>query len=115
VGFAKEHALPLVTNEGVTQSGIAEEKMRKRARNAGVSVFSPREFYLGKIDEEEEIEAFLTRFRAQVPRYLEARKRELGEDNVAEVLLWIYGYYRLVLRGEVEGRDVPVSVSLVGP
>jgi hypothetical protein len=115
VEFAKEHALPLITNEGFTQRGVVEEKMRKRAREAGVSVFSPRQFYLGKIDEAAEIEAFLSRFRDQVPRYLEARKRELGEDNVAEVLSWVYGYYRLILKGEAEGRDIPVSVSLVGP
>jgi hypothetical protein len=113
VAFAKEHGLPLITNEGYGQNGIVDEKMRKLAKDEGVAVFAPREFYAGKIDEAVEIEAFLRRFKEQAPAYMEERKRDLGEDNIGEVLTWIFGYYRMILRGEVEGSTTPVRMSVI--
>src|SRR5580704_11789456 len=86
VAFAKEHRLPLITNEGYEQNGIVDKRMRKLAKDAGVSVFAPREFCAGKIDEAVEIEDFLQRFKEQAPVYMEARKKELGEDKIGEVL-----------------------------
>jgi len=86
VEIAKEHGLPLITNEGYSMNGIVDEKLRKRAQDAGVQVFTPREFCQGKLDETEEISAFLQRFREQAVRYLEARQRELGPDKGYEVI-----------------------------
>lgn len=113
VEVARERGLPLITNEGYGQTGIADEKMRKLAKDAGVAVFAPREFYPDKIDEVAEIEGFLRRFKEQAPIYIEARRRELGEDKIGEVLAWIYGHYRMILCGEVEGTTVPVRLSVV--
>jgi hypothetical protein len=112
VEHARARGLPLITNEGYSQAGIVEEGMRRFAREAGVQVFAPREFYQGKIDEAEEIEAFLRRFREQVPRYIEVRRREVGEDNFHLVLEWVHGYYRLILLGESAVRETPVRVAV---
>jgi hypothetical protein len=109
---AKKHNLPLITNEGYTPKGLVEIKMRKLAREAGVQVFAPREFYAGKIDEAEEIAAFLQRFREHAPGYLKERNQTLGPDQMGKVLGWIIGYYRMILLGVVEGRDTPVRVTL---
>ncbi len=88
--------------------------MRKLAKNAGVQVCTPREFYQGsKIKEAEEIEAFLGRFPDQAPGHIDARKKEFGEDDMGgDVLDWINGYYRHILLGETEGRDSPVRVTV---
>jgi hypothetical protein len=113
VAFAKQHALPLITNEGYTQNGIVDEKMRKLAKDEGVQVFTPREFWLRRFDETKAIEGFFQAFLDQAPLYMVARRKELGEDKIREVLDRVYGYYRLVLLGEVAGSDVPVRVSVV--
>jgi hypothetical protein len=111
------HAVTLagtvVTNEGYTQNGIVDERMRKLAKDDGVQVFTPREFWLGRIDETKEIEGFFQAFENQAPIYIVARRNELGEDRIGEVLDWVYGYYRLVLVGEANGRDTPVRVAVV--
>ncbi|HEY5243595.1 MAG TPA: hypothetical protein VIJ22_19075 [Polyangiaceae bacterium] len=114
IAFAKERGLPLITNEGYGGNGFVDEKMRKLAKDEGVSVYAPREFYTGKINEAEEIEAFLQRFRDQAPRYVDARKKQHGaDDQGAGLLTWIYGYYRMILRGEVEQRSTPVRLSVI--
>ena len=113
VAYARDNALPLITNEGYTMTGVVDAKMRKLAREAGVAVFAPREFYAGKLVEDDEIEAFLQRFRDEAPGYLATRRAEHGaEDKMNEVLEWVFGYYRLILRGEVAGRDTPARVKL---
>jgi hypothetical protein len=112
LAFANEHGLPLITNEGYSEAGIVDEKLRKKAGKAGVRVFTPLEFYRGKMDEDFAIRAFFRRFDQERPRYLQARRREFGEDLGWKLLEEMRGYYRLVLLGEAEGRDEPVRVSL---
>ncbi len=100
LSFAQKANLPLITNEGYTKDGVFDERLRKRAKEAGVSVFTAREFYAGKIDEAKEIDSFLLRFRDAMPGFLAARERERGKDLGGEVLKLIHGYYRMILRGE---------------
>lgn len=61
---------------------------------AGVTILTPREPSAGHIDEEEEIEAFLTRFRERAD------------------LTSVFGLDRFILRGEVEERDVSCAVRV---
>ena len=68
-------------------------------------VFAPCEFYEGKIDEAQEIASFLKRYRDEAPRYLSARDEQ---DEMWKVLQWVEGYYRMILRGDVAGRDAQV-------
>ncbi|HEX7602584.1 MAG TPA: hypothetical protein VF316_13300, partial [Polyangiaceae bacterium] len=51
VEFAKKKGLPLITNEGFTETGYSEGKIAKRAKAGGVSVFFPKDFCLGRMDE----------------------------------------------------------------
>ncbi len=99
--YAKEHSLPLITNEGNGQDGLADVKLRLKAKQEGVGVFSPREFYDGKLDEGEAVDAFFSRFRKQVPRYLR-RDRRLGRaERTTGHLQLLLDYFRMVLRGEI--------------
>jgi hypothetical protein len=86
--------------------------MRKFAKDAGVSVYAPREFYAGKLDESAEIERFLRKFREKAPNYIAAHWQKRGPDQIAGVFEWVYGYYRMILLGEAEGRDEAVRVSV---
>jgi hypothetical protein len=99
--------------EGFTPAGIFDQGLRKRARAAGVPVFTPREFYDGKVNEAIEIGGFLSRFRDQAPRYLAAHWEKIGKkDKSGELLTLVLGVYRHILLGETEGRVTPVRVSL---
>jgi hypothetical protein len=40
IDYAKQHGLPLITNEGYGQNGLVDEKMRKLAKDAGVAVYA---------------------------------------------------------------------------
>jgi len=112
VALARQASVPLITNEGYTAAGIVDEKLRKRAKEAGVEVFAPREFYDGKMDETAETEAFLERWASEAPRYLEQHRNEFGRDKSDELLAIICGLYRHVLLGETEGGAERVRVRL---
>jgi hypothetical protein len=101
--FARRARIPLITNEGYTKDGLLDIRLRKRAKEAGVEVFTAAEFHAGKMNEAEEVETFLALFRARMPAYLAARERELGKDLGEKVLDLIHSYYRMVLRGELAG------------
>lgn len=113
IDYAKANDLPIITAEGYTRDGIVDDNkkrnMRARCKAAGVSVYAPREFYAGKIEPDEAIERFLERFAARVPEWLAVRGKN---DKMGEVLRWIFGYYRMILRGEVEGQDEPITTRL---
>ncbi len=111
LAFAKEHRVPLITNEGYRPSGIVVEKLRKDAIDAGVPVFTPREFCARKINEVDEMDSFFTRFEELGYRYLEDHRRRFGPGNVGTNLDTLFGYYRMVLTGKVEGRDAPIRIS----
>jgi len=98
VAQAKESGLPLITNEGNGPNGIVDEGMRKLAKDSGVSVYVPREFYAGKIDEAAMISKFLQLFTNRRDLYRNTRLERFGKDRTDEVLDWVYGYYRLVLQ-----------------
>jgi len=65
VAFAKQHGLPLISNEGLTPEGSRLSGIHKKAAAAGVRILAPREFYGGQIDEPNEIASFLEKFKAE--------------------------------------------------
>lgn len=122
VEFAQRMKLPLITNEGNTPSGVLEQGMRKRAREAKVLVYTPRDFYTGHLDCGAASENFLKQFRSAAPSYIGARPLYLGKNpnelgrrvrkRLQKLLLHMEGYYRLVFRGEWNGGDpLPIVTS----
>ncbi|HEY3816952.1 MAG TPA: hypothetical protein VGL81_07275 [Polyangiaceae bacterium] len=112
IACAKDNGIPLVTNEGFSETGYKPGKIVRRAAREGVRGVLPRDFYAGHIIEADEIDAFLRRFREEAPNYLDVHWQRHGKDASDEVLRLIYGQYRLFLRGEAEGRDTPVRVAV---
>jgi len=111
LALAAEHSLPIITNEGFTPDGFIEDpkKLRQRARARGLAVYTPREFWSGKMDEAVRIDQFLSRFCAEASKYISThRSPPMAHDSLSTIL----GYYKLVLLGITEGRDKPVSVTL---
>jgi hypothetical protein len=114
VDKARALGVPLITNEGFSETGYRVGKIAKRAKAAQVACFHPRAFYEGTIDEAGEIGAFLQRFRTEAPKYIEARRRAVGPDATRELLQLVIGTYRLFLLGETDGRGI-VRVRLPEP
>jgi hypothetical protein len=111
--LAEAHSLPIITNEGFTPAGPSECKarsLRSRAKARGLAIYSPREFWAGKLDEEAAIQAFLDQFRQQAPRHIRSHPfPKTAEDS----LTTIYGYYLHVLLGVTEGRASLVQVAVL--
>ena len=106
--LAEEHSLPIITNEGFTETGTSEfnsRSLRTKAKAHGVPAYSPREFWCGKLDEKATIQRFLDRFRQHAPHFINANPHpRTAEDS----LTIIHGYYLHVLLGITEGREAPV-------
>jgi hypothetical protein len=100
--------LPLITNEGFSHLGVADEGLRARAKREGVRVCTPREFFEGKIDEDKTTRWFLESFHAQAPRYV---ARHENPDVANDSLLTIEGTYRHVLLG-IRKDGAPVRVTM---
>jgi hypothetical protein len=77
LGAAIELAVPLVTNEGWGPSGASDgdrRKLRRKARDAGVAVFTTDEAlnYL-RVDRGALAQAFMMRLRSAIPNFLSNR------------------------------------------
>jgi len=112
IAYAQAHRRPLVTNEAFTRHGTRADKMRREASVAGVQVFTPKEFYSGKIDEAAAIDDFIERFRAEAPSYI---RHHYEPEIIGNTMAFLEGYYRHILRGETEGDLGPVRVTLEPP
>ncbi len=83
--FAHTHKKPLITNEA---------KLRKRARERGVDVYSPRHFWDGRLDVAKGSQRFLRRFAAESPTF--ARRYE-DPPRRARMLPDMFEFYRYLL------------------
>jgi hypothetical protein len=109
VAYAQLHHKPLISNEAFGPNGVEPNKIRKKAARAGVKVFTPREFYLAKLDEDHEIQSFIRRFREKAPAYVRSHPKP---KIISETIDALDGYYRHVLLGETRGIARPVSVAI---
>jgi hypothetical protein len=100
--YAREHSLPLITNEGNGMDGIEDVGLRLKAKEAGVAVFTAGQFYEGKIDERREIDSFFDDFRSRVPRYLRRATRLGKQEREIKHLQVVFNYLRMVLCGEID-------------
>jgi hypothetical protein len=101
--------VPLITNEGSGVAGIKALKLRKKAINRGVPVFTPGEFIKGKIDEDAAIGRFLEDFDRAAPTYIETLPRE-RRMIMKDSLDGVEATFRHILRGETSmGIRVPMK------
>lgn len=113
---ACENGLPLITNEGFGVDGVNDatlkaKSLRARANAAGVEVYTPREFFSGKLDEQKTIEEFLHAFNQRAPAYVAQHEHpHVAKDS----LLWILPAYEHVLLGTVKDGP-PVQVTMAAP
>lgn len=113
VAYAKEHGLPLISNEGLATTGqIVEKKdgLRDKARRGGIVVFTPEEYRRGKIEDAQAIEHFLQQFDAKAGDYIASFPEE-NRGPANDSLGWMLGYYHLVLKGITRDPNVTLQVS----
>ena len=103
VNKARKLGVPLISNEGLTETGGIDESrgLRKYARSRNVAVLLPREVLAAAGDEGEAVDNFFERFDQAAPSYVRAAVRNFGADGNAEKLSLVRGYLRLILKGEV--------------
>lgn len=109
LNFANNYQLPLITTEGYTSSGVKLQGLRKRAKECGVQVFTPKEFWWNKIDDKKEASFFLDEFQRATPVFLQSNPTL---TIARESLLRMEGYFEHILFGKTEGLMKPVVVSI---
>ncbi len=103
--------LPLITNEGYTPSGISAadpKKLRAKAIAAGVPVYTPRQFWSGKINPKRASRKFLARMDAKAPKFLKGHTRS---PQVAKTLDVMRGIYQFILFGLTSQPGVRLRVE----
>jgi hypothetical protein len=108
--IAKAENLPLVTNEGLTQSGLTETKkngernLRGRCRDAGIDVYSPEEFLAYKgVEVTTEARRFCDACSAGVHEAA-ARGVLMRTATGREVMSHLVGVYRWIMLDAVDEK-----------
>ena len=99
--FAKAAGVPFVSNEGRRPDGTIDwdaKKIPSRARAAGVTVCSPREF-CGAVDEATEREEFRTRFKTAAEALLESLSTVQQRESWRTAIRRMWNVYDLILFG----------------
>lgn len=113
--MAQEHDVPLITNEGYRRTILRGKKpvsLRRRGPEAGVEVVTPREFWMGKLDEHEAIEQFLADYRRKVMNYIAGHETEQQRKVARRDAEFVYGALLMVFNGDNALSDQPFEVSL---
>jgi hypothetical protein len=103
--------VPLITNEGYTLAGVSASNpkgLRAKALAAGVSVYTPRQFWSGRIGPGSACRQFLKRFDKQARRFLHGFQRG---TPVVGTLGHMQGYYAHVFFG-LTSADVRLAVEI---
>lgn len=131
---ARTKRISLVTNEGNTMDGVPQDdfqlkrrNLRRKAKEAGVQVFTPEEFVRHyQIDEEESALWFLSEFRAKALSYIHAQfevkssKPERLSDagyllGLDLMMRDLYSYCFWLLVDEVRYSDCPLPYTFLAP
>jgi hypothetical protein len=95
--------IPLISNEGLPESGVpVDEGLRKKAKKAGVAVFTPEEYLENDgVDVTRECRKFV----AAIPKALREARRVVDKSLAEhEVMDDLESLYRFVLLDEVDAR-----------
>jgi len=112
VETAKEWDVPLISYEGLSTAGIDPDRkgMRRKAKQAGVRLVTPREFYWQ--DEQHELllsALFVTRFKSHAPDYIAKKPHP---EVMLNTFNHLEAYYRHVLYGDTLGHREALAVRL---
>jgi hypothetical protein len=108
--LAKRAGLPLITNEGYSESGVANIKLRGKCVVQSVPVFIPRHFWIGKLDPNVEGVRLLQRFDTLASPYLAAAPDRL-RPHLQKALVDVRRVVHHLLTGEIVGGErLPVQV-----
>jgi hypothetical protein len=89
--------------------GFNEKKyIRKKARESGVTILTPREFY-GDIHEHLQSALFMKRFNEGAEDYI---AKASHPDFMRDAMLLLQAYYKHVLYGITQGRNDALPVRL---
>jgi len=110
IKVCQESGIPLITNEGYSSSGTSEadsKKIRAKAIASGVKVYTPKQFWNGKINPSRATRRFLRRFDSNLWKFLKGRPA-----TVRQTLQVIRGYYQHIFFGLVQNSTERVRVQL---
>lgn len=85
VKLAQKYGVPLVTNEGLTMDGVDDVRLRSKALAARVPVFTPRQFWSGRISETAAAKKFCERFDAKARKLVRRNGNSRASVNAVRV------------------------------
>jgi hypothetical protein len=97
IEICRASGLPLITNEGYSESGVSDadpKKLRAKAIAARIPVFTPRQFWINQMTSGRAERAFIRRMDDLASGYLHGRS-----DSTREALLTMRGYFQHVFYG----------------
>lgn len=100
--LARKYGAPLITNEGYSLQGVSDlkkDKLRFRAKEQGIEVHTPREFWGGRMGERA-CRKFLARYDRVVPRFL---RRQNNAAGALEAVRFRRGFLDHVFYGHTDG------------
>lgn len=112
VEMALRHRAPLITNEGYSIRGVSADeprKLRAKASARGVPVFTPRQFWMGKMGERA-TRKFLARFDAQAPKYLRGQGNSVAAQNAVRMRRALL--HHVFFGATANGGRVPVRLHI---
>lgn len=93
---AKEERIPLITNEGNGLNGVSSDdpkKLRRKAIEAGVQVFTPAQFLrTSGVDYRRSSQEFLTAYDRQLPKFEAEEDRGPGMRRACQEFRQMYEY-----------------------
>jgi hypothetical protein len=99
VSIAKAYDLPLITNEGHSKTGVIDEgkAIRRFAREDGVDLCTPVEFWHGQIDAIEASYRILTKFRNRRGFFIKGQSDVGGLEGLLDE---VFDYLQYILFSE---------------
>lgn len=105
--LCRKYRAPLITNEGYSVAGVSDSHgLRAKAISAGIRVFTPRQYWSGKIGETS-TRKFLARYDAVSKRFV---RRQNSTSAVKDAVSLRRAILQHVFFGHTKGATLPVRL-----
>jgi len=114
IDLCKRSGVPFITNEGYTATGVSwanPKQIPAKAIAAGVLVYTPRQFWLGKINPRRAARRFLARFDKNARLFVSHRRKD---RQLPKTLQDMRHYYEHVLFGLTSNPAQRLAIELPG-